>query len=298
MPGLLLHRYSLFLVASIVFLLAAGAMVTGTGSGLAVPDWPLSFGQFFPEMKGGVFYEHGHRMIAGVVALLTFGLAFLLARGEPRARVRRLGYAAALAVILQACLGGATVLLKLPPAVSVMHACLAQLFFSAVILVAVVTSPAWARPARPLAKDGLLLPLCVTLNVLFFLQLVLGATTRHLGAGLAIPDFPAVYGGWLPPAFTLPVTVHFFHRVGAFTIVALVSWLVVRVLRRHYGHFGVTVSVGALAGALSMQFLLGALVIWTRRLIPITTTHLVVGALCLAASFVVTAQVVRGRRAT
>lgn len=297
MPGFALHRYSAFLTAWIVFLLAAGAMVTGTGSGLAVPDWPLSFGKFFPEMTGGVFYEHGHRMVAGVAAILTFVLAFLLGRMESRPWVRRIGYLAAGAVILQACLGGLTVLMKLPPAVSVMHACLAQLFFSLVVLVTVVTSPGWARPATPLAKDGLLVPLCFGLNLLFFLQLVAGATTRHLGAGLAIPDFPTVYGGWLPPAFTLPVTVHFIHRVGAFTIVGLLALLVSRVLKRHYGHFGVTVSVGILAGLVSMQFLLGALVIWTRRPIPLTTTHLVVGALCLAASFVVTAQVFRGRRA-
>src|SRR4051794_36731627 len=86
----LLHRCAFGLAGMTVLLLFAGALVTGTGSGLAVPDWPLSFGQFFPPMVGGVLYEHGHRLIAGTVALSTFGLVFLFLSRERRLWVRRM----------------------------------------------------------------------------------------------------------------------------------------------------------------------------------------------------------------
>ena len=109
------------MAGSTIFLISAGASVTSTGSGLAVPDWPLSFGTLFPEMKGGVIFEHGHRVIAGIVLVMYMVLTFWLFRSERRTWVKRLALAAFFALILQAVLGGVTVLLKLPTAVSVSH---------------------------------------------------------------------------------------------------------------------------------------------------------------------------------
>src|SRR5579864_7269935 len=103
-------------------------MVTSTGSALAVPDWPLSNGQFFPRLEGGVFFEHGHRMIAGTVAILTLILAIWLWREEPRPGVRRLGWWAVAIIVGQALLGGITVLYRLPAPVSIAHASLGQIF--------------------------------------------------------------------------------------------------------------------------------------------------------------------------
>src|SRR5262245_1879863 len=119
-----LHRYTRLLVAATLLLLVAGGMVTSTGSGLAVPDWPTTYGQnmfSFPlgKMVGGIFYEHGHRLIASTVGLLTIGLVVWLWRVEPRRWVRRLGLAALAAVILQGVLGGITVLYFLPDGVSI-----------------------------------------------------------------------------------------------------------------------------------------------------------------------------------
>src|SRR5438477_6326332 len=110
MPPKSLHYYSVF-VACVTFLLVlAGGMVTSTGSALAVPDWPLSMGQYFPRMEGGVLYEHGHRMIAGTVAILTFILALWLWREDPRLQIRSLGLWAVGIIGTQALLGGITVL--------------------------------------------------------------------------------------------------------------------------------------------------------------------------------------------
>src|SRR5262252_8567588 len=120
-------------------LIFVGALVTSTGSGLAVPDWPLSFGQVFPAMVGGVLYEHGHRLAASTVGLLTLVLAVWVVVAEPRAGVRGLAVAMLVAVILQGVLGGVTVLYKLPLAVSVTHACLAQTFFCLAVTMVVVT---------------------------------------------------------------------------------------------------------------------------------------------------------------
>jgi cytochrome c oxidase assembly protein subunit 15 len=134
------HRFALLLAASTLALIFIGGLVTSTESGLAVPDWPLSYGMLMPPMVGGVFYEHGHRMAASFVGFLTLVLAFWTWRRESRAGVRRLGWAALAAVIAQGLLGGLTVIFLLPTAISVTHACLAQTFFLMTIAMAYATS--------------------------------------------------------------------------------------------------------------------------------------------------------------
>src|SRR5207245_684255 len=174
--------------AATVVLLAVGGLVTSTGSGLAVPDWPLSFGRLLPPMVGGVLYEHGHRLIAAAVGLLSLILAAWFVRSEPRRWARGLALAAAGTIVAQGLLGGLTVLLRLPPSISVAHACLAQGFFCLTVVLTQATSrrfvgaeprPPAAEPAPPLwAIAGLA-------TALVYGQLVLGAIMRHTGAGLA-----------------------------------------------------------------------------------------------------------------
>lgn len=167
--------------AAAFFLLFAGGMVTSTGSGLAVPDWPLSFGGMNPPMIGGIFFEHGHRLIAGFVSLMTLVCVLLSRRSSviPSA-ARSAANMAAAGILIQASLGGLTVLMKLPPAVSIAHACLGQAVFCTLFACAVLSvpgsnfGPGYSRVFR--------------LSVLGFgaayLQLALGALIRHTGTGL------------------------------------------------------------------------------------------------------------------
>src|SRR6266446_5493680 len=143
-----LHRFAVLTAGATFVLLFVGGLVTSTGSGLAVPDWPLSFGMVLPPMRGGVLFEHGHRLAAALVGCLTVVLALWTVVGEPRPGVRALGLLALLAVVLQGVLGGVTVLYKLPLAVSVTHACLAQAFFCLTVTLALVTGAGWTT-ARP-----------------------------------------------------------------------------------------------------------------------------------------------------
>src|SRR3989338_3837872 len=124
-----LRCFSKWVCGATLFLIFVGGLVTSTGSGLSVPDWPLSYGTLFPPMVGGIRFEHTHRLIAGFVGLLTLALAVWSSRREPRRSLRRLGWIALAAVVAQAVLGGITVLQQLPLPVSVAHACLGQLFF-------------------------------------------------------------------------------------------------------------------------------------------------------------------------
>ena len=140
-----LHRYAKLVSAATVLLIVAGGLVTSTGSGLAVPDWPTSYGWnmfTFPmkHMVGGIFYEHGHRLIASGVGFLTIILAFWIWKAEPRRWMRMLGFTALAAVCVQGLLGGITVLYFLPTAVSTAHAGLAQIFFCLTIAIALFTS--------------------------------------------------------------------------------------------------------------------------------------------------------------
>src|SRR2546427_4274366 len=176
-----LHRFALLVACATFFLIIAGALVTSHDAGLATPDWPLSKGQVFPKMVGNLFWEHGHRIVATVVGLLTIALAIYIQVREPRAWVRRLGWSALGAVVAQGILGGLTVKLNLPLIVSAAHATLAQLFFLITVSLAVFTSRAWLD-TQPLTiePDGASLrPMCVASLAVILTQLVLGATLRH-----------------------------------------------------------------------------------------------------------------------
>lgn len=164
-------------------LLVAGANVTSTGSGLAVPDWPLAFGQWLPEMVGQVLNEHGHRLIAMAVGVLTLTLTVWVLWKEPRTGVRWLAIAALGAVIAQGLLGRWTVLYRLPPAVSIGHAALAEAFFCTTIALAV-----FLRDEGELFPRGPgrfpLFRWCLAATAAVYVQILLGAVIRHTGSGI------------------------------------------------------------------------------------------------------------------
>ncbi len=279
-----LHRFAVATAAATLFLIFAGGLVTSTESGLSVPDWPLSYGRLMPPMVGGVFYEHGHRMVATAVGILTIILAVWLFRREPRAWVRRLGYAALGAVVAQGVLGGLTVLFLLPTAVSVAHACLAQTFFCLIVTVAVVTSPSW-RGAADAGRDPAVRMGAVTVAAIF-LQLLAGAVMRHTKAGLAIPDFPLALGRVVPPITSFPVAIHFTHRLGALAVACCVAGCVVQAFRSRRP--GLEKTALLLAGLVAAQIALGAFTVLSRKAVAVTTAHVATGALLLGTTLAFT----------
>jgi cytochrome c oxidase assembly protein subunit 15 len=290
------HRLAVLTTVATAFLIFAGGMVTSTGSGLAVPDWPLSFGTLFPPMVGGVFYEHGHRMVAGVVALLTAVLALAAWRRDPRRRVRWLAVAAVILVVVQALLGGLTVLLLLPVAVSVTHAGVANVFFVMTLTLAFLTRPDVVDPTPPPAgmySPGDLRTGWIALTLAVYGQILLGAVMRHSGAGLAIPDFPLAFGRLLPPLDSWPVAIHFAHRAGALLVVVLSVMVLPRTLARAQSCPRVGQPAVALTGLIPLQVFLGALTIWSQKAPLIASLHVVVGTIGLGAAFWTTLEIVR-----
>src|SRR6202789_484044 len=187
-PGvpLSVHRFAFFLSGCVVLLLMAGALVTSNEAGLAVPVSPLSYGSLMPPMVGGIFYEHGHRMIATAVGILTIVLAILLARSEPRRWVRNLGWTALGLVIAQGILGGLTVKFLLPPPISTAHATLAQLFFITIVSITLFTGTWWQSDLPLLEDTGTprLRGLAALTTFMILLQLVMGAGFRHGAFGI------------------------------------------------------------------------------------------------------------------
>jgi heme a synthase len=285
------HRFSLLTAVATLALIFVGGLVTSTGSGLAVPDWPLSYGMLMPPMVGGVFYEHGHRMAATLVGLLTTILAVWTARSEGRAGVRRLAWAALAAVIVQGLLGGLTVKYLLPTPVSVAHACLAQTFFCLTIALAYATSREFlAGPGAGEDRTGVQGAALLATGTVF-LQLAVGAVMRHMGAGLAIPDFPLAMGRLVPPLDSAAVAVHFAHRVGAVLVLAVVVRLLVRARRSDDPRL---TRVAALAlGLVVIQIGLGAATVLGRRAVVPTTAHVAVGAAVLGACWLCTLRAFR-----
>src|SRR5580704_11122122 len=201
----LLHWYAICVAASVLALICSGGLVTSHGAGMAVPDWPNSFGYnmfLFPVSRwvGGVFFEHTHRLIASGVGLLTVVLCLWTLRVEDRVWVKWLSGVAVLAVVIQGVLGGLRVT-EHNAVLGLFHGCLAQAFFCLVATIALVTSRFWRR-LEPVARPGNIGRLrlgVVAVTVMLFVQLALGASMRHSHTGLSIPDFPTAYGGFFPP---------------------------------------------------------------------------------------------------
>jgi len=281
------HRFAVFTAACTFLLLIAGALVTSNDAGLSVPDWPLSYGSLTPPMVGGIFYEHGHRMIASFVGLLSIVLAVWLWRvnspgpagpgSNKKDWLRWLGVAALGAVVAQGLLGGLTVLFFLPPAVSSAHATLAQIFFATVVSIALFTSAWWEREAPRLSdfRSPSLHTLALATVAAVFLQLILGAAFRHKAFGI-IP-----------------------HLAGAVVVTGLIFWLAGALKRRFSGVRELRFAARGLHMLIGLQLLLGATAWWSRVyaasfpqpipvMITLTVAHVVTGALVLVGTVLVT----------
>lgn len=270
-----LHRFAVFTACYTILPLVAGALVTSNDAGLAVPDWPLSYGSLFPPMVGGVFWEHGHRMIAALAGILTIILAVWTWRKESRPWVRNLAWAALGLVVAQGVLGGITVKFLLPPSVSTAHATLAELFFVTIIGLSAFTSRWWLSDLPRLDDRGSpsLRTLTVCTSALILLQIVLGAAFRHNAFGI-IP-----------------------HIIGAVIVTGMVFWTVLAVSRRFRAVKDLRHAARYLEILLGVQLVLGGVAYWavlaardaiqpTPIYVTITVAHVAVGALTFASSVI------------
>lgn len=274
-----LHRFAILVAICTLFLVVAGASVTSKEAGLSVPDWPLSYGQILPEMTGGVFFETGHRLVATTVGFLTIILAIWLQRVERRSWMRKLGWYALGAVVAQGLLGGATVLWLQPPAVSTAHACLAQLFLSMTVVIAMFTSQAWLRGAELVEDYGFpsLKSLSIAAPVAVLIQIALGAGFRHRAIGL------------------MP------HLAGALVVTAIVMMVTIFVLNQFPQQKALRSSARVLLWAVSFQVFLGIAAFYTRmqedvmplEMVMTTVAHVAGGGLTLASTILLSIQIRR-----
>lgn len=307
-----LHAYAVFVAVSILVLICSGGLVTSNDAGLAVPDWPTSFGYnmfAFPLSRwlapGGVRLEHAHRLIAISEGMLTIVLAAWMWRAEPRRWVRLLAYATLGAVVFQGVLGGLRVVLR-ADWIGIVHGCFAQAFFALTAFIALATSRWWQRlglPDRRRAAGETLAGMSRKVAVvmaLIYLQLALGASMRHVHAGLSIPDFPKAYGHWWPqvhsadlpalnaqrtevlhqpPTTLAQIHLQMTHRLNAGLIlggIVAVAWGAFR--RRDLLPGSLRALLTAGTGLVAMQITLGIYTIWTNKAADVATAHVAVGA--------------------
>jgi heme a synthase len=273
------HKYSVFVVCWTVLLFVAGALVTSKDAALSVPDWPKSFGTWFPSLRmlaGGAFFEHSHRVIAGVLAVLVLILAILLWKTESRPWLKWLGAIAVGGVLAQAILGGQVVRQLLHYWLPVVHASFAQIVFAAVLGIAVFTSKWWVSERPQLEDSGSpSIHFLVILNAaIIYLQVILGAGFRHK----EIPVWP--------------------HMVGALVVLGVVIWTAVA-LRKRFGASEELAKARILLHAIfGTQFLLGLGAYWSRMstadapqpmpiMVLLTVIHTVVGAILFAFSVLI-----------
>jgi cytochrome c oxidase assembly protein subunit 15 len=277
------HWFAVFLACATFLLIIAGALVTSNDAGLSVPDWPTSFGSLYkiPPMVGGVKFEHGHRMFAEFIGLLTIVMVVWTQKVEQRAWLRVLAWIALLTVVLQGVLGGITVLRFLPWTTSTAHATLGQTFLCITIVMAMVTSRSWLRNEAPFIERNespstTMLTMVAAASV--FVQLILGAAFRHSGIKL------------------LP------HIIGACIVTALLCWTIVGVLTRYGSVPQLRRPAQALLGLLLIQLGLGFVAYLTRvqwghdavqpaaGMVISTVAHVAGGALVLGTTVVLAIQ--------
>jgi len=257
--------------------------VTSNDAGLSVPDWPTSFGHLFkiPRMVGGVEFEHGHRMFAEFIGILTITIAVWTWRSDHRSWMKKLGIAALATIIVQGVLGGITVLEFLPPAVSTAHAMVGQTFFCIAVCIAMFTGRQWVGEEHKAAIDRQRLSL-QTLSLLsigiLYVQLFLGGMFRHNGMG------------WQP------------HIINAAVVTIILTWTAVRALTQYSEVDAVRRPAALLVGLLIVQIALGffafiekvvlgaSAVQRTAYMVPATVAHTAVGSLLLATAVVLAIQ--------
>ena len=288
------HRFAVFVACATFFLIIAGANVTSHDAGLATSDWPLSNGQVFPRMVGNLFWEHGHRLVATAVGMLTIVLAVYVQLRERRTWLKRLGWAALGAVIAQGLLGGLTVKLNLPLIVSAAHATLAQLFFLITVSLAVFTSQRWvdAGPVAQVPEGPRLRSMCVLALIVILTQLVLGATLRH----------SATWDQDLPTPLLVA------HICGAVVVTLILATTIALVLVRYRDEPYLSHPAAIAAVLLVVQLGLGVAALITRLrspydpqpltpMVAVTVAHVACGALVFAVTIVLTLRVFRCIRA-
>src|SRR5215470_16768698 len=304
-----LNRFAWLTCVATLLLICSGGMVTSKNVGLAVPDWPTTFGYnmfLFPVSKwvGGILFEHTHRLIASAVGFLTIVLAIWLWRNENRKWVRNLGLVALVGVILQGILGGLRVTM-LKDEIGVFHACVAQAFLALLVVIAIVTTSFWRSLQETkidLKKIAPIRALAITITVGIYIQLALGATMRHQHRDLSILDFPTANGAWIPDTSAAALAkinawrdagalsqvtayqiwLQMVHRFVAVIIAIAIVAFCVRAWRemRDFGNlkrlllFWVVLVFG--------QITLGAWVIWSNKAADVATAHVALGAVMLS----------------
>jgi cytochrome c oxidase assembly protein subunit 15 len=286
-----LHRFALLTTLVTFPLLFVGGLVTSTGSALAVPDWPTTFGYnmfLYPVagMVGGILYEHSHRLLGALVGFLTVILTLWLWLQEPKLWLRWLGTIALAAVILQGTLGGLRVVLMANP-LAIVHACLAQAFFAVLVSIAFFTAPMRLerRVEVPRALLTRLRRLCLLTTGVIYLQMVFGAVLRHMGARLDAHLALAALVALLVIALNVSLWRHHGEVEAVVQPIMLLSILLL-------------VQLGLGLAAYLVQYSPMAALASSSLRVGVTTTHLAVGSLLLATSLVLTLRTYRLRTAS
>ena len=300
-----LRVFSKLTVLSTLFLIFVGALVKSHEVGLSVPDWPTTYGKqmfAFPlsDMVGGIFYEHGHRIVATIVGFFTMIQAIWLGFSYEPKWLKKLGYFVLATVILQGLFGGITVLFFLPPPVSILHGILAQTFFIMTIVLAYGLSIERTKRVEKKWPKGLQKG-AIIIGGSIYIQLILGALMRHTGSGMAIPDFPTMGGVWIPTfsdnminninaiLFDLnldmvsrnQVMIHFIHRFGAAVVTGAIGYYVFRYhsfLKRHQLP---NMTLWLMVIIVIIQITLGVATVLSERSPYIASFHVVTGAVLL-----------------
>jgi cytochrome c oxidase assembly protein subunit 15 len=304
-----LNRFAWLTCVVTLLLICSGGMVTSKNVGLAVPDWPTTFGYnmfLFPVSKwvGGILFEHTHRLMGSVVGFLTIILTVWLWLRQDRRSVRNMGIVALAGVILQGILGGLRVTM-MRDQIGIFHACIAQAFLGILVVIALMTTNFWRSISNAIVDQRKFAPLktlAIAITIAIYVQLALGATMRHQHRDLSILDFPTANGAWIPDTSAaalakinawrdagglsdvtaFQIWLQMAHRFLALVIAIAVIAFCLRVWR-DAPHFAALKRLSLFWIVLvACQIALGAWIIWSNKAADIATSHVALGAVMLS----------------
>ncbi|TMK84890.1 MAG: heme A synthase [Actinobacteria bacterium] len=276
-PSGLVRGLAIAATAATFLLVAIGALVRATDSGLGCPGWPKCFGRWLPPFRYHAVIEYSHRLTAFLDIVLIGVLAVVVvARYRGVRRVFVPSIAAAVLVVFQAILGAIVVEGNLHALLVTAHFMTAMILAGALTL---ATVGVFDPPSGPAERANRLARMAGVATALAFVLLAVGTYVRGEGASLAFPDWPLMNGRVVPHLGALRPALQFSHRALAAGVFVAVVVLAAGAWSERRSFAAVAALALTAAGLFVAQILVGAVNVWSRLSPAAVTAHVALAPL-------------------
>jgi heme a synthase len=270
-----------YLCIAIFCLVALGGAVRAMNAGLSCPDWPLCFGDIIPDYHPEVYFEFIHRVLAGIIGIVTVYLNYRVIRfAEVGRNTKIIAVFTLVLLFAQIIMGGLTVLLHLHEKVVALHLSMGTGFFALMLWLYLTLKFEKSFPGSE--GSGVAKNASVILLLAVYGQIILGGLVASHYAALVCTDFPLCHGEFIP-TFSGIIGLHVIHRLGAYALAAIVVGFVIYV-HKHVNCVHLKKISRMAAAILLLQIVIGISNVLLLTPPLVTVLHLAVGTMLLGAA--------------